>query len=270
MKPAHGDRIRSKMQLANLGKFDQFRSWPFLRDLLLSRASRGTQRTGRTHAHLRQPLFSRDRFRLDLALRFMRHEARTHTIRKWTGLTDDRIRKLYKAYLSETPGQIALATSRQVASAGVLLHPHAARSAGSPRCSRASTACSAHCPRQHVGRTRAARAGRRARRAALPGVRGLSHVRAERRRSRFEHAVLLINELRARRGDQAGRLHDLRWPRRGGRALASGTSAAPGAPNRRHPATSVMKAPHRSPGGRGRHRVHWRLLQARNSSQVGC
>lgn len=48
--------------------------------------------------------YSRDRFRLDLALRFMRHEARTHTIRKWTGLTDDRIRKLYKAYLSETPG----------------------------------------------------------------------------------------------------------------------------------------------------------------------
>jgi len=49
--------------------------------------------------------YSRDRFRLDLALRFMRHEARTHTIRKWTGLTDDRIRKLYKAYLEQTPGQ---------------------------------------------------------------------------------------------------------------------------------------------------------------------
>ena len=48
--------------------------------------------------------YSRDRLRLDLALRFMRHEARTHTIRKWTGLSDDRIRKLHKAYLSETPG----------------------------------------------------------------------------------------------------------------------------------------------------------------------
>jgi hypothetical protein len=51
--------------------------------------------------------YSRDRVRLDLALRFMRHEARTHTIRKWTGLTDDRIRKLYRAYLNETPGVAA-------------------------------------------------------------------------------------------------------------------------------------------------------------------
>jgi hypothetical protein len=47
--------------------------------------------------------YSRDRFRLDLALRFIRHEARTHTIRAWTGLSDDRIRKLYRTYLSE-PG----------------------------------------------------------------------------------------------------------------------------------------------------------------------
>jgi hypothetical protein len=48
--------------------------------------------------------YSRDRFRLDLALRFMRHEARTHTIRKWTGLTDDRIRKLYREYLEHARG----------------------------------------------------------------------------------------------------------------------------------------------------------------------
>ena len=51
--------------------------------------------------------YTRDRFRLDLALRFMRHEARTHTIRKWTGLTDDRIRKLYRAYLNETPSHVS-------------------------------------------------------------------------------------------------------------------------------------------------------------------
>ena len=51
--------------------------------------------------------YSRDRLRLDLALRFMKHEARTHTIRKWTGLTDDRIRKLYRAYLEQAPGQIS-------------------------------------------------------------------------------------------------------------------------------------------------------------------
>ncbi|HEX3838244.1 MAG TPA: hypothetical protein VHW25_14870 [Steroidobacteraceae bacterium] len=47
--------------------------------------------------------YSRDRFRFDLALRFIRHEARTQTIRAWTGLSDDRIRKLYRGYLNE-PG----------------------------------------------------------------------------------------------------------------------------------------------------------------------
>jgi hypothetical protein len=48
--------------------------------------------------------YSRDRLRLDLALRFIHHEARTHTIRMWTGLTDDRIRKLYRTYLHEAGG----------------------------------------------------------------------------------------------------------------------------------------------------------------------
>jgi len=43
--------------------------------------------------------YSRDRLRLDIAMHFIRHEARTHTIRQWTGLTDDRIRKLYRSYL---------------------------------------------------------------------------------------------------------------------------------------------------------------------------
>ena len=42
--------------------------------------------------------YSRDRERLDLALRLIRHEARTFTIRQWTGLSDDRIRKLYRSY----------------------------------------------------------------------------------------------------------------------------------------------------------------------------
>ena len=42
--------------------------------------------------------YSRDRQRLDLALRLIRHEARTFTIRQWTGLSDDRIRKLYRSY----------------------------------------------------------------------------------------------------------------------------------------------------------------------------
>jgi len=44
--------------------------------------------------------YTRDRLRLDLALRLIRHEARTFTIRQWTGLIDDRIRKLYRSYVS--------------------------------------------------------------------------------------------------------------------------------------------------------------------------
>jgi hypothetical protein len=46
--------------------------------------------------------YSRDRRRFEIALRFIRHEARTHTIRDWTGLSDDRIRKLYRFYLRDT------------------------------------------------------------------------------------------------------------------------------------------------------------------------
>ncbi|MDR2215036.1 MAG: FlhC family transcriptional regulator [Nevskiaceae bacterium] len=48
--------------------------------------------------------YNRDRIRFDLALRFIRHEARTHTIRIWTGLTDDRIRKLYRSYFPANGG----------------------------------------------------------------------------------------------------------------------------------------------------------------------
>jgi hypothetical protein len=46
--------------------------------------------------------YSRDRRRFEIALRFIQLEARTHTIRAWTGLSDDRIRKLYHSYLSES------------------------------------------------------------------------------------------------------------------------------------------------------------------------
>jgi hypothetical protein len=43
--------------------------------------------------------YTRDRQKFDLALRLIRHEARTFTIRQWTGLSDDRIRKLYRSYV---------------------------------------------------------------------------------------------------------------------------------------------------------------------------
>jgi hypothetical protein len=45
--------------------------------------------------------YTRDRASLDLALRLIRHEARTYTIRQWTGLSDDRIRKLYRSYCQD-------------------------------------------------------------------------------------------------------------------------------------------------------------------------
>ena len=45
--------------------------------------------------------YTRDRQKFDLALRLIRHEARTYTIRQWTGLSDDRIRKLYRSYVLE-------------------------------------------------------------------------------------------------------------------------------------------------------------------------
>lgn len=47
--------------------------------------------------------YTRDLLRFDLALRMIRHEARTCTIRLCTGLTDDRIRKLYRSYISASP-----------------------------------------------------------------------------------------------------------------------------------------------------------------------
>jgi hypothetical protein len=46
--------------------------------------------------------YTRDRQKFDLALRLIHHEARTFTIRQWTGLSDDRIRKLYRSYVSNS------------------------------------------------------------------------------------------------------------------------------------------------------------------------
>lgn len=48
--------------------------------------------------------YQRDRVRLELALRLISHEARTHTISSWTGLSDDRIRKLFRSYIRPGAG----------------------------------------------------------------------------------------------------------------------------------------------------------------------
>ena len=52
--------------------------------------------------------YTRDRRKFDLALRLIRHEARTLTIRQWTGLSDDRIRKLYRSYVLEQDSRAVL------------------------------------------------------------------------------------------------------------------------------------------------------------------
>jgi hypothetical protein len=45
--------------------------------------------------------YSGERRQFELALRMIRHEARTRTIRECTGLSDDRIRKLYATYFRD-------------------------------------------------------------------------------------------------------------------------------------------------------------------------
>jgi hypothetical protein len=49
--------------------------------------------------------YDRDRLRLEVACRLIAHEARTQTIRHCTGLSGDRIRKLYRYYVRGLPGQ---------------------------------------------------------------------------------------------------------------------------------------------------------------------
>ncbi len=45
--------------------------------------------------------YAGERSQFELALRMIRHEARTRTIRDCTGLSDDRIRKLYSTYFRD-------------------------------------------------------------------------------------------------------------------------------------------------------------------------
>src|SRR5690349_13006831 len=56
--------------------------------------------------HISNDRYFLDRQRHDLALRMIRHEARTCTIRSCTGLTDDRIRRLYKTYATHAKASV--------------------------------------------------------------------------------------------------------------------------------------------------------------------
>ena len=46
--------------------------------------------------------YASERSQFELALRMIGHEARTRTIRECTGLSDDRIRKLFATYFRDT------------------------------------------------------------------------------------------------------------------------------------------------------------------------
>lgn len=53
-----------------------------------------------------QNRYLREKSRLELALRLIGHEARTGTIRRFTGFSDDRVRKLFDNYFRDAPTQV--------------------------------------------------------------------------------------------------------------------------------------------------------------------
>lgn len=71
--------------------------------------------------------YNRERLRFHVALRFIRLEARTQTIRRWTGLTDDRIRKLYRSYLADGAHPLARHRGKSPHRAAVFLRSPRAR-----------------------------------------------------------------------------------------------------------------------------------------------
>jgi len=140
--------------------------------------------------------YSRDRQRLDVAMRFIRHEARTHTIRQWTGLTDDRIRKLYHSYL-QAGGRAARHRGKSPRQAAVFLRTTRMRDEASAL---ASLCCLAGlfdrhrrepCPPESSGVNRAVSLIQ-----AYEGYEAAVHNPA----ISFEHAILLVNTL-ARGGE---------------------------------------------------------------------
>lgn len=71
--------------------------------------------------------YASERSQFELALRMIHHEARTRTIKDCTGLSDDRIRKLYTTYFRETgEGRIKRRRGKSPQQVGPLVkHPRA-------------------------------------------------------------------------------------------------------------------------------------------------
>ena len=59
--------------------------------------------------------------RFELAMRMIKHEARTGTIRFWTGLSDDRIRKLYASYFKHAGRPVRRRRGRSPSQIGPLV-----------------------------------------------------------------------------------------------------------------------------------------------------
>ena len=59
--------------------------------------------------------YMREKGQIELALQMIAYEARTHTIRGCTGLSDDRIRRLYSTYFKDTKGTPVRSPAWQVA-----------------------------------------------------------------------------------------------------------------------------------------------------------
>jgi hypothetical protein len=185
--------------------FNQICSLPFGRNLPKWHDSQIARKT--SAMRISDDRYSRERARMELALRFLRHEARTQTIRAWTGLSDDRIRKLYRSYMSQarrhlprhrgkSPHQVAYFTRSQrlqqetavlasvLALLGVVPAPPAGCAAGAePGASRTAAALPG------LGRGELLCQAFEAFRALLPSA-----------QISFEHAVFLATALA--RGDQ--------------------------------------------------------------------
>lgn len=136
--------------------------------------------------------YSRDRQRLDIAMHFIHHEARTHTIRQWTGLTDDRIRKLYRSYLQDGGRRVARHRGKSPQQPAYFLRTARVRHEASAL---AALCCLVGAMERRLDRPAAAPLAGVARAAALCQAYDVYRAIVSAPGIGFEHAVLLLTAL---------------------------------------------------------------------------
>ncbi|MGH8252469.1 MAG: hypothetical protein ACRES2_00390 [Steroidobacteraceae bacterium] len=136
--------------------------------------------------------YSRDRQRLDIAMHFIHHEARTHTIRLWTGLTDDRIRKLYRSYLQEGGRRVTRHRGKSPQQPAFFLRTARLRHEASAL---AALCCLVGAVERRLERPAAAPLAGVVRAAALCQAYDVFRAIVSAPGISFEHAVLLVNAL---------------------------------------------------------------------------